>query len=125
MTEADHSIDTFCSFEDREGVLVIRVLKPLTKQAIFRITDEVAAHGCPSKRLWLVGHYLSLSAEEMVEVGEYAKATVTGVSKVAYVTDDDLAFGLTNIHAAYRDNPAYDYRIFRDEASAMVWLSEY
>ena len=125
MTEADQSTETFCSFEDREGVLVIRVLKPLTRQAIFRITDEVAARGYPSKRMWLVGPYLSLTAEEMVEVGEYAKATITRASRVAYVTDDDLAFGLTNIHAAHRNNQSYDYQIFRDEASAMAWLNEY
>ncbi len=115
----------FCSFEDRDSMLVIRILKPLTKQAIFRITDEVARRGCPGKRLWLVGSYLSLTAEEMAEVGEYAKATVKGPSRVAYVTDDDLAFGLTNIHAVYRDHHGYEYQIFRDEASAVAWLDEY
>ncbi len=125
MSDAEQPIGTCCSFEDRDGILVIRILEPLTKQAIFKITDEVARRSCPRKRLWLVGSYLSLSAEEMVEVGEYAKATVTSASRVAYVTDDDLAFGLTNIHAAYRENPAYDYQIFRDEASALAWLNEY
>ncbi len=125
MSEPDWPTDSFCSFEDRDGVLVIRIRKPLTKQAIFRITDEVAARGCPGRRLWLVGSYLSLTSEEMVEVGEYAKATVKGASRVAYVTDDDLAFGLTTIHAAHRDDHGYDYQIFRDEASALAWLNEY
>ena len=125
MSEADRPTDRFCSIEDRDEVLVIRILKPLTKQAIFQITDEVARRGCPGKRLWLVGSFLSLTGQEMVEVGEYAKATVTGESRVAYVTDDDLAFGLTNIHAAHRDNPAYDYQIFRDEASALAWRNAY
>lgn len=114
----------FCSYEDHDGMLVIRILKPLTKQAIFQITDEVARRNCPRKRLWLIGSFLSLTAEEMAEVGEYAKATVTGASRVAYVTDDDLAFGLTNIHAAYRDDHGYEYQIFRDEQSALAWLNE-
>ena len=117
--------DAYCSFEERDGMLVLRILKPLTKQAIFAITDEVARRGCPGKRLWLVGSYLSLTAEEMVEVGEYAKATVKGVSRVAYVTDNDLAFGLTNIHAVHRDEHGYEYQIFRDEESAIAWLNEY
>lgn len=125
MSDAEQPTLTCCSFEDRDGILVIRILERLTRQAIFQITDEVARRGCPGKRLWLVGSYLSLTAEEMVEVGEYAKATVTGASKVAYVTDDDLAFGLTNIHAAHRDHQAYDYQIFRDEESALAWLNEY
>ncbi len=117
-------VESYCSFEERDGMLVVRILKPLTKQAIFAITDEVARRGCPGRRLWLVGSNLGLTAEEMAEVGEYAKATVRGASKVAYVTDDDLAFGLTNIHAAYRDDHGYEYQIFRDEASAIAWLTE-
>ena len=43
---------------------------------------------------------------------------------MAYVTDNDLAFGLTNIHAVYRDDHDYEYQIFRDEGSAVAWLNE-
>ena len=116
---------SYCSFEDRDGMLVIRILRPLTREAIFAITDEVARRDCPGRRLWLIGSYLALTAEEMVEVGEYAKATVKGASRVAYVTDDDVAFGLTNIHAAYRDDHGYEYQIFRDQESAVAWLNAY
>ncbi len=112
------------SIEDRGDVTVIRFLRTVSKQEIFEIIDVIATRGQCNKRLWLLGEYLRLSAEEMAEIGEYGRTTIAGPGRVAYVADDDLTFGLTSIHAAYRKTGGYEDQLFRDEASAMAWLSE-
>ena len=111
------------SFSFRDGMLVVELHRALSQREIFRVIEEVAEAGSPGRRLWLLGDHLNLNAGEMAEIGDYARARVTGPARVAYVTDDDATFGLTNIHAVYRSDSGYEYGLFRDEQSAIEWLN--
>ncbi len=110
--------------EERDGVIVITLTRALSKTEICSIIDVIASLDNPTKRLWLLGSHVRLTPEEMSDIGEYGRETIEGPSKVAYVADDDLTFGLTNIQAAYRNVGGFEDQLFRDEASALAWLRE-
>lgn len=116
-------MDPGYSIEERGDVTVIRLRRSLNKQEILAIIDVIATLGPREKRLWLLGNHLRLTPEEMSEIGDYGREKIRGVSRVAYVADDDVTFGLTNIQAAYRNVGGFEDQLFRDEASALAWLS--
>ena len=112
------------AIEERGDVMVITLTRSLSKAEIFSIIDAIAELGSPTKRLWLLGSHVRLTPEEMSDIGEYGREKIEGPSKVAYVADDDLTFGLTNIQAAYRNVGGFEDQLFRDEESALAWLAE-
>ncbi len=95
----------------------------MSKSEVIAMIGAVAMLENPTRRLWLLGNHMRRTAEEMVEVGEYAGRKVKGAARVAYVMDDDATFGLANIHAVYREDDSYAYQLFRDETEAMAWLA--
>lgn len=124
MSDSDEPTDDGYSVDERGDIIVMRLLRPMTQAEVFSMIDALAALEKPRKRMWLLGENLRLTAEEMVQIGAYARRQVTGPARVAYVTDDDVTLGLTNIHAVYRDDSGYEYQLFRDEAEAMEWLAD-
>ncbi len=120
---ADEFMDPGYSIEDRGDVTLIRLHRTLRKQEILAIIDVIATMGKREKRLWLLGKHLRLTPEEMSEIGDYGREKIRGPSRVAYVADDDVTFGLTNIQAAYRNVGGFEDQLFRDEESALAWLS--
>ncbi len=111
------------SIEEQGDVTLIRLRRVLSKQEILAIIDVLATMGKCEKRLWLLGKHLRLTPEEMSEIGDYGREKIQGISRVAYVADDDVTFGLTNIQAAYRKAGGFEDQLFRDEESALAWLS--
>ena len=124
MSDLDEPTDDGYSVEERGDIIVMRLLRPMTQTEVFSMIDALAALEKPRKRMWLLGENIRLTAEEMLQIGAYARCQVTGPARVAYVTDDDVTLGLTNIHAVYRDDSGYEYQLFRDEAEAMEWLAD-
>lgn len=123
MTDADTPPNDGYSIEERGDVTVVRLHRVMSQIEIFSMIDAVAALGNPRKRLWLLGENLRLSAEEMAQIGAYARSQVIGPARVAYVTDDNVTLGLANIHSVYRDDQGYEYQLFREEAEALAWLN--
>ncbi len=117
-------MDPGYSIEERGDVTVIRLRRVLSKQEILAIIDVIATMGTCDKRLWLLGNHLRLTPEEMSEIGDYGREQIQGISRVAYVADDDVTFGLTNIQAAYRTAGGFEDQLFRDEESALAWLND-
>ena len=116
-------MDPGYAIEERDGVMFIRLHRTLTKQEICSIIDAIAELGSPTRRLWHLGSHVRLTPEEMSDIGAYGREKISGPSRVAYVADDDLTVGLTNIQAAYRDVGGFEDRLFRDEESAIAWLN--
>lgn len=115
-------MDPGYSIEEREGVMVIRLKRSLSKQEIFSVIDVIAESGSPAKRLWYLGNHVRLTPEDMSDIGAYGRDRISGPGRVAYVADDDVTFGLTNIQAAYRNAGGFEDQLFRDEQSALAWL---
>ena len=115
-------MDSGYAIEEQDGVMIIRLNRTLTKEEICSIIDAIAELGDTTRRLWHLGNFVRLTPEEMSDIGVYGREKIRGPSRVAYVADDDLTFGLTNIQAAYRDVGGFEDQLFRDEESAMTWL---
>lgn len=117
-------MDPGYSIEELGDVMCIRLHRALSKPEILAIIDTIATMGKREKRLWLLGKHLRLTPDEMSEIGDYGREKIQGASRVAYVADDDVTFGLTNIQAAYRNVGGFQDQLFRDEESALAWLSD-
>ena len=108
--------------EQQENYLIIRLLRVLQYDEVIAMLDRVVACDRCGLRLWHLGTYNQFSPDELTAIGDYARGLRPRPTRVAYVVDNDVSHGLTNIHAVYRDPE--DYQIFRDEEEALAWLTE-
>jgi hypothetical protein len=75
-------------------------------------------------RLWdFRGCDITLSSDELREVGEVGQTLDRRTSRVAVLVDSDLNFGLMRVHEVHRESERTGFRVFRDEAEALAWLT--
>lgn len=65
-----------------------------------------------------------LTTEQILEVRALNRelSDAVGASKLAFVVDSDLAFGLARIFMAYSEDSKITHEVFRDLAEARAWL---
>lgn len=112
------------SFEQRDELLIVRVQRLLGLQEAIAAIEEFSSRDLPEKRLWVFGGFVKLSNPDVLrEVGNLARAKLRQPGRVAYVVEDEVDLGLTNLLAAPRHLSGFEYRIFRDEGEAIAWLN--
>ncbi len=125
MNDSDRSSESGYSVEQRDGLMIVRITRALDLQEAIAVVEEFSTRDLPEKRLWVFGGYVKLrSPEALRELGNLARLKHQQPGRVAYVVDGDVDFGLTNVLASSRHLSGFDYGIFRDEDSALAWLTE-
>ncbi len=123
MTDSDN--DSGYTVEQNDDLMIVRIVRELDAQEAMQVIEEFSTRDLPEKRLWVFGGYVKLrSPEALRELGNLARAKHQQPGRVAYVVDGDIDFGLTNVLASSRHLSGFEYRIFRDEESALIWLAD-
>ena len=121
----DQAGDSGYTVEQRDDLMVVRIVRPLDAQEAMQVIEDFSTRELPAKRLWVFGGYVKLrSPEALRELGNMARLKHQQPGRVAYVVDGDIDFGLTNVLASSRHLSGFEYKIFREEETAMAWLSE-
>ncbi len=124
MTDTtDNSKDAGYAVEQRDDLMIVRIVRALDLEEAIRVVEEFSTRELPEKRLWVFGGYVKLrSPEALRELGNLARTKHQQPGRVAYVVDGEIDFGLTNVLASSRHLGGLEYKIFRDEESALEWL---
>lgn len=124
MSDSDRPDDSWYTVEQRDDLMIVRVERFLDLREAIAVIDEFSSRDLPEKRLWVFGGYVKLSNPDTLrELGELARAKLRQPGRVAYVVEDAVDFGLTNVLAAPRHLSGFEYGIFRDEGEAIAWLN--
>lgn len=110
--------------ERLDTVLVIRLIEPCSVDDILEAIDEVAAYPASYARLWDISVGVDFDNDELKEIAGYGKQRLDYPARVAIVAPGDLSFGLMRVFEVYREKEDLEFRVFRDEAQALVWLRE-
>ena len=125
MNDSDQHRDSGYAVEQRDDLMVVRITRPLDMKEAMAVVEEFSTRDLPEKRLWVFGGYVKLrSPEALRELGNLARLKHQQPGRVAYVVDGDIDFGLTNVLASSRHLSGFEYKIFREEDSALAWLAE-
>ena len=124
MSERSKSDAPGYEIDCRERYAIIRFLRVMSYEEFCAMIDDVVERGISARCLWLMGEYLRFSPAEMSSIAEYARGRNPNASRFAFVTEDDVSFGMTRLYSAHRDTEGFDQRVFRDEAEAVAWLEQ-
>ena len=83
------------SIERGDGVTTIRLRRNLQLEEILRVVDEVAKVDQCNRRLWDLTECFDFTPQEIERIAERGRINWPDPSRVAYVANDDLAFGVT------------------------------
>ena len=125
MSDSDRPGNTGYTVEQRDDLMIVRIVRALDLQEAIAVVEEFSTRELPPKRLWVFGGFVKLrSPEALRELGNLARQKHQQPGRVAYVVESDIDFGLTNVLATSRHMSGFEYKIFRDEESAIDWLKE-
>ena len=123
MSDSGQPNDSGYTVEQRDDLMIVRIVRALDLQEAIAVVEEFATRELPEKRLWVFGGYVKLrSPEALRELGNLARLKHQQPGRIAYVVDGEIDFGLTNVLATSRHMSGFEYAIFRDEESALAWL---
>ena len=124
MNDPDGPSNPGYTVEQRDDLMIVRINRDLDLKQAIAVIEDFAARDLPAKRLWVFGGFVKLrSPEALRELGNLARVKHQQPGRIAYVVESDVDFGLTNVLAASRHMSGFEYGIFRDEDSALEWLS--
>ena len=125
MNDSDRSNDSGYTVEQRDDLMIVRIVRPLDLPEAIAVVEEFSSRELPAKRLWVFGGYVKLrSPEALRELGNLARVKHQQPGRVAYVVDGDIDFGLTNVLASSRHLSGFEYKIFLEEEAALAWLAD-
>ncbi len=108
--------------EQRQGITQVQFLVA-PSIALFEQAIQEIAPLRPQLRLWdLSGPGWHLSSAELARLADFARERFPLPARVAFVVGSDLAYGLTRIHEAFREQPQLAFGVFRDREEALAWL---
>lgn len=112
------------TIETVSGVTVIRISRKLEFDEILKAINDVASLTPSDRRLWNLNQFFRFSKEQILEMAELGRRIWPTASKVAYVTSDELSFGLLRMFEVYREQEQYQTRVFKSEEEALTWLND-
>lgn len=104
------------------GVTMIRLLKRLDLEALLAELDEIAQAYRNNRRLWDLSDTFRYTNEEVRRIAAHGRVIWPGSARVAYLAEDDLAYGLLRMFEVYRKQENYQTKVFRKKPAAMAWL---
>jgi hypothetical protein len=109
-----------------DGITVIRLneLGPLDQMSA--MLRELAERDIYRLRIFDTrGARLHADPKELSDMAMVAKTILTKPSRVAWVVDSDLSYGLLRVFSAYRTQDTHTIsKVFWDMEAAMDWLKE-
>ena len=109
-----------------DGITVIRLneLGPLDQMSA--MLRELAELDIYRLRIFDTrGARLHADTKELFDLAMAAKTILTKPSRVAWVVDSDLSYGLLRVFSAYRTQDSHTIsRVFREMKAATDWLKE-
>lgn len=116
--------------ELREQALVISVKGPLTSREIISVIDRVYPSLESPFIIWDLtdSSISSISVQEFQQIAQAAKRAMNPKrksGKTAYVSREDLTFGMTCMYTAYASlaDVPIAYSVFRTMTEALEWLA--
>ncbi len=96
-----------------------------TVEMVLEIQQTVSI-GYPGKRrlYCLNGTRFMFTVAELQQIAEDAKSYPHPPDRVAIVTDHAVSYETARLHRHYRNVPATEESIFREETSAVAWLGQ-
>lgn len=119
------TISDICEFRVENGITIVRFKKTPEMEDNRAVLAELAANYPQKLRLWdMRSIIIEQSQSELREIAMNSAATFSGPSRVAFVADDDLSFGLLRIFEVFNDQESRhkETRVFRDYQQAIDWL---
>ena len=110
------------SITSSDGIAIIRFLRELSLEEILDLVDIVADTCTGNRRLWDISRNFSLDSEGIRQLADRGKQRWTEPARVAFLAENDLAFGLVKIFEVFRNTGEYQTLVFRDEEEALAWL---
>ena len=115
------------SVDDAANLVRVTLHGVIRIQEALRILDDLTVDGSftTNRRLWDLGDcVLDLSPEDLEQIATIGKTRDLPRTKGAILANDDLNFGLSRLHEAYRESENIDVRVCRSEQEALTWLAE-
>lgn len=106
-----------------DGISIVRQRTPMTVERITKMYEELAALPIAPRRVFVLHPEYRFSGDELRQLAEAARRTLTGPSWTAMVATGELQYGLMRMYGSLRDMPEAEVRVFTDEASALAWLA--
>lgn len=119
------TVSDICEFSVENGITIVRFKKTPVMEDNKAVLAELAANYPQKLRLWDMRNIvIEQSQTELREIAMNSAATFNGPSRVAFVADNDLSFGLLRIFEVFNDLEAQqkETRVFRDYQQAIDWL---
>ena len=118
-------MDKIYSLETDDGITTIRFSRTPELSDLAEIIDYLAENNFYKRRLWdLRPHGLNLSPDQLQQIALYGKSKFLKPSKLAIVASEDLAYGLSRLFEAYRQEEKVLTSVFRIEPEARQWLMQ-
>jgi hypothetical protein len=119
------TVSDICEFRVENGITIVRFKKTPKMEDNKAVLVELAANYPQKLRLWDMRNIvIEQSQSELREIAMNSAATFSSPSRVAFVADDDLSFGLLRIFEVFNDQESRqkETRVFRDYQQATDWL---
>ena len=104
------------------NLLVIRFTSVCTVESLTMAIDSIASYPGHYSRLWDFSTGIDLPNQQLKEIAHYVRKKLDYPARVAVVAPADLTFGLMRMYEVYREDKGLEFRVFREEASALTWL---
>ena len=111
--------------EEQGEICIITLTKILNLKELVAVLDEVSHVTNKNRRVWITTGNFTLNSEDIRKVAERGKVLWPQNSRVAYVGEDDLSFGLLRIFEVFREEDNYETKIFREKSEAINWLKSW
>ena len=110
------------TIETDDGIIIVRFSEPPGLVDLIHTIDDIAGNYLSRLRLWDISHGVNLTDSQISALAEYSKSKFTIPSKVAYIAQTDLSFGLARVLEVYREDSMVEQMVFRSERKAQNWL---
>jgi hypothetical protein len=121
------TVSDICEFRVENGITIVRFKQMPDLDANKAVLAELASNYPQKLRLWDMRNIvIEQSQSELRDVAMSSATTFTSPSRVAFVADDDLSFGLLRIFEVFNEQESRqtETRVFRDYQQATDWLLE-
>lgn len=109
-------------FATQGAVVTVRFWHTPNEKDLILAIDDIATRYPAAPLIWDLGDEFDLTGEELRRVAEHGRSVLKEPARVALVAPSDLAFGLSRMYQAYREDARREHRVFRSVDKARAWI---